>query len=762
MKLILGNPKASVVVVGDAVHPNDWRKGQPTHPDTWGFLLDFLAVVGITADEVCYVPCFWMAEKASGATLTAAQLQADAEVGVIPFLKSHPRKVVLALGNNAICSLGVSAQPKDINKHRARRLSSDKLPGIEITASISPYAMAKDPDTNASDVLADLRFAKRLYDKDFTEQTPHTIVELDTVASINELITGAKKFPKLAYDTETTGLNPLKDIIVTYGFYRGEKNALGEKIGYFWAGFDKLRQRYEDNLMTEFYEAFIELFSSQGNGGPELVLWNAPFDHGMVEANLLTRLPFPKHDAMLKKWVVNKHGDNRLKTNTTRYLGYSDYEAAVTEAVAEISARRGRIMYRTGNGNEDDFEVLDWYGITPEPTTSKPHKTKGQGYRWPDTAIIDKKACTYAMLDFDILTKYQVLDAIYTYDLDEILSEEIDACERLTQSNNLRHKIAENLFRATQRGLVLDTEVNRGWSAELEGIIAATSKEIETQIQLIKPGLQGFNPNSTAHLSSLLYGDPVKVPYVDLGTFVEDGYNKWSTRDKLDALHEEFYGDCEELKGAIRSGDFDYDFAKTELEKLFREHFSKYKKPVPIKDKPMWVKGLYEPDPEGFTKTGRPGCGRVLLENLYKEKPLDILQYILLRSKASKIKSTFVDGIFTKIDENDVLHGQYKATGTKTGRVSSCVDADTLITTQRGEVRIVDLIVGQDAVLTHKGNFKTVTDLIDKGPGEMVELELENGRTVQCTLAHRVLTLRGWVAVGKLVEDDEIVINCTV
>lgn len=87
---------------------------------------------------------------------------------------------------------------------------------------------------------------------------------------------------------------------------------------------------------------------------------------------------------------------------------------------------------------------------------------------------------------------------------------------------------------------------------------------------------------------------------------------------------------------------------------------------------------------------------------------------------------------------NNMVYPQYHLHIVVTGRTSSCLHADQLVTTKRGEVRAADIVVG-DYVYTHKGRWRPVTTLYRKPPTEMVELKFTNGETLTCTLDHRVL-----------------------
>ena len=65
----------------------------------------------------------------------------------------------------------------------------------------------------------------------------------------------------------------------------------------------------------------------------------------------------------------------------------------------------------------------------------------------------------------------------------------------------------------------------------------------------------------------------------------------------------------------------------------------------------------------------------------------------------------------------------------------ACFTGDTLILTERGQVPIKDVLVG-DRVLTHKGNWKRVLAVLDHGVRDTVTLSGERHFSVECTSNH--------------------------
>lgn len=94
----------------------------------------------------------------------------------------------------------------------------------------------------------------------------------------------------------------------------------------------------------------------------------------------------------------------------------------------------------------------------------------------------------------------------------------------------------------------------------------------------------------------------------------------------------------------------------------------------------------------------------------------------------------------------------------------SCLTGDTLVLTEQGEVPIKQ-IVEQKAVGTKLPSYNEATGAVEmdevvavasNGVRDIIEIELEDGKTLSLTEDHLVMTQRGWVAAGELMTEDEI------
>ncbi|CAB4138395.1 Intein C-terminal splicing region [uncultured Caudovirales phage] len=155
------------------------------------------------------------------------------------------------------------------------------------------------------------------------------------------------------------------------------------------------------------------------------------------------------------------------------------------------------------------------------------------------------------------------------------------------------------------------------------------------------------------------------------------------------------------------------------------------------------------------TETGQPSFTKMFLSS----HPHEVAKAIVQLREMDKADSTFIDSILEH-SVNGRIHCEFHQLrsddgGTVTGRM--CVHEDTLIETDRGKVRIVDVVVGRDRALTHTGTYRRIVNRFDKGVDQMVRLSVSSGHSTQCTGGHRVLTPFGWKHVRDLSVGDEIV-----
>ena len=98
--------------------------------------------------------------------------------------------------------------------------------------------------------------------------------------------------------------------------------------------------------------------------------------------------------------------------------------------------------------------------------------------------------------------------------------------------------------------------------------------------------------------------------------------------------------------------------------------------------------------------------------------------------------------------------------------VNSCITGNTKIITNKGLLKVRDLcpkrkggidlyFLSDLKVLTHKGEWKRVVASINKGRLETWKIQSEYGTILKCTPNHKLYTLKGWMSVKDIIENDE-------
>lgn len=140
-------------------------------------------------------------------------------------------------------------------------------------------------------------------------------------------------------------------------------------------------------------------------------------------------------------------------------------------------------------------------------------------------------------------------------------------------------------------------------------------------------------------------------------------------------------------------------------------------------------------EPKVRTKTGQPSVStKLAMPHYVADYP--VISRLIDYLKNEKLLNTYVKGFYKYIYDN-LIRPSYSLVGTVTGR-SSCVRADTLVDTERGQIQISDIKAG-DKVYTHKGRLKPVKRVYEKPIQDMYAVHLSNGSVIHCTEEHRIL-----------------------
>ena len=139
----------------------------------------------------------------------------------------------------------------------------------------------------------------------------------------------------------------------------------------------------------------------------------------------------------------------------------------------------------------------------------------------------------------------------------------------------------------------------------------------------------------------------------------------------------------------------------------------------------------------------------------YERAGIEFAPLVLEFRESQKLLSTYVEPLRERLDPKGRIHGSFWITGTTTGRL--CVDANTLLDTDKGTFRIADLQNVQNVhILTHRGRYRKILDCFFKGREEMFRVELDNGAWVECTKGHRLWTPQGFRSVQDIRAGDAV------
>lgn len=570
-----------------------------------------------------------------------------------------PFDILIPFGNNALCSTGITKQPKGINSHRRKIIDHN---GMKVCATISPHLVMREPQ-NEDEFFSDLAFAV------YGANEPSIIIrDLETPEDFDDLIASAKRTQKCAYDYETTGLNPDRDVVVSAGFCTGEKE--GESlIAWFWAPFDKLVERFTPKILKQLIAKLRELFRL-AKKGVDFIGHNANFDDWNTEVVIGERFAGSTFDTMILKWNYDNVRPHGLKDTVAKYLGIPEYDKVFSDRVKAIKKRRGNNLT-----HEEDFFVLKWLGVEPNVKV-RAFKKKGEvrSYTWPET--VDKGTATYAMCEFETIREYNAKDAVYTLMLFDLLGPKIED-ENLGFSCDFRHTIAKEFMRMEQRGQFFDLETAIAMEKEAQEIEDRVKKELLEEVARVstpRPGTKTdeFNPGSNPDILWVLFGEIGKVPIIDRRkTMFANRLDKESLDKICDKVERNVYGDFSEVRDMLRSGEFEYLLAQEFLEEEFIRITGEQGIILHYDNKLLGLGNLaYDPVAVSL-KTGEPGAGKTNLLLMQHQKTEPFINLLLMFRKVNKIRKTFLCKIMKSLDSEGLTRTSYRATGTDSGRGSS-------------------------------------------------------------------------------------------
>lgn len=415
--------------------------------------------------------------------------------------------------------------------------------------------------------------------------------------------------------------------------------------------------------------------------------------------------------SLLKKSIFENPDIRKIAHN----LNY-DYHVLSLYGINKLRGRIDDTMLMSHLNNELDKGSLKYL-------VGK-YFTEFEGY---DSAL---SGCSWADIPLSILAQYNGTDTDLTLRLCILLESYLQDDERI-------YRIYRNLTMPSFRAL---------WEAEREGMLIDYNKlssYVEEVDILVED--QEAELNSYRVINSFNYYkeksirlEAIKIEKVKLNKRVDQSIKQAEKRQKS--------------KGG---GDVSDYYTVTAMETKIRDSLRKLKSG----DKSVYsglnysspsqlVELLYTSEYGFKFKSYKNKTGKKYLLEL--EDKTGFIDGFLAYKSMCKMNSTYLKGLMYRLDKNNRVHTHFKINGTVTGRL--CVGVDTLITTNRGLVRIGDLIPNIEGTidlkgykaLTHTGKYQDITHGINKGYEKMYRVELESGNTIDCTENHKFLTKRGW------------------
>jgi len=206
-------------------------------------------------------------------------------------------------------------------------------------------------------------------------------------------------------------------------------------------------------------------------------------------------------------------------------------------------------------------------------------------------------------------------------------------------------------------------------------------------------------------------------------------------------------------------------------------------RPAILKDYFFGARGLGLPPKLLTEKTQQPSTA---LEHfmMFSDCP-EATEFVSLLKKygsAGKTLSTYVVGFNKHLQADGRFHPDYMLhkgdyngaadSGTDTGRSSckspalQCLPADAEVLTDLGVMPMLDIIEGCEGgvpvqVLTHTGEWKPVVGTYRNGVQPLHEFTLADGKTLQCTGNHPILTTKGFILAKDITKEHTFMVRGT-
>lgn len=615
-------------------------------------------------------------------TRSVADLRKEFAEFVKPWISKSSVKHVIFCGNQAACGAGFLEGLEGVTKLESKVKKVATNNGNVRAACVSSlYVLKRTPSMIESYVLSIARSLKLIKPEKFICEPVDICRKSDMEDMLHEYWNAEGIHRKVAYDHETTGLaifdrqneSVAKSVMTSY--FNGVKTDDGVCHPYVWAPYDKCGPRFAKKFKkwvnAELKQFHIEMNRpSKRSAGYGFWAHNRIFDDPIsLHTFKLPKVYWSEKDGRFLSWSYNSGSPNGLKALAELLFGVREYDKPVTDMVKEIVARR------KGDLCEDDLRALKF--INKKPVV-KEYKNGTKKLLWPAKEV-SKMETSYACVPLDTLMTYCGFDTIYTWfgivELEERLKE---ADKDLYRSAIWKHRFAESLHEAQMWGMDTDVEFIELCSKQLELIEEAMLSKMRRFVEKNHADLTDiFNPNSDNQLRKIIFGEPSTVPKLVFAKEEQEVYTEVGSKKKVERLLSEAHTAVlarPSIIEAIRNDELNEKHFVKQVKQELMENFGRAVDRLKMDSAKVYLKG--ETRPQVFTKkSGEPSVNKEVLNLLTADRPSKFLASLMFYKRASKLRSTFLDGVkklcvFNAETGLFESHGIINPIGTISGRPS--------------------------------------------------------------------------------------------
>lgn len=330
-----GREDAPVIFIGEAPGNVENARGRvfvgPAGKKFW----EMIEKVGIDKDQI-YVT---NAMKCWGGPQNKKPTEEDlllCRKQLLAFIKKHPRKVIVPMGNVALYALFAkgTVRAQGISKKQGRMIEASEFgEDCQVLPLYHPSAILRQPYLQG-DFEAGLRLLKNYMEAGYekTAQVKTKVLMARSIPKAMEMFEQLRQAGAFAFDTETSGVDPLAEDfrVACISFCCREGQAwflpLEQEGFFFWS-------------KKEWAILYPELKELMEDGRYRKWCHNAKFD---IEAllSLGIRVNGVDFDTMLAHHLLDENSSHELERCASKYLGFGDYDQELRSYLTELKKKR--------------------------------------------------------------------------------------------------------------------------------------------------------------------------------------------------------------------------------------------------------------------------------------------------------------------------------------------------------------------------------------------------------------------------------------